>query len=272
VTIRPILTAKHVTAVQVRCDIRSEAAQQALQGGSSVAAEQPGLFELKLNIGSTLQQSFNVPFPLKASAAKTRIARKQSWIEFISPVADMPFLAACPDNVFPLGMHGYESCSSSRDKTYTNVCDRQAPLLEHLAYVVPDTLPMLRIDTASWLATLTPYHATMSASEYKQYEKIRADSKLTMPGHLGVKESLHSMFMYTGGLCGLAKSTWFCLKSPAGVVCIMLVDSIRMDLSHQTVFLDAALFPPQANGGCAYLTPLMASLSYQARSNIRQRK
>ena len=101
----------------------------------------------------------------------------------------------------------------------------------------------------------------MSASEYEQYEKVRADSKLTMPGRLGVKESLHSMFMYTGGLRGLAKSTWFCLKSPTGVVCIMLVDSIRMDLSHQTVFLDAALFPPQVNGGCAYLTPLMASLS-----------
>jgi hypothetical protein len=45
----------------------------------------------------------------------------------------------------------------------------------------------------------------MSASDYKQYEKVRADSKLTMPGRLGVKESLHSMFMHTVGLCGLAK-------------------------------------------------------------------
>lgn len=106
-TIRPILTAKHVTAVQIRCDITSEAAQQALQGGSSVAVEQAGVFRLKLNIGSTLQQSFNVPFPLKASAATVRIARKQSWIECTAPVADMPFLAARPDNVFPLSMHGY---------------------------------------------------------------------------------------------------------------------------------------------------------------------
>lgn len=74
VTIRPVLTEKHVTAVQIRCDIVSEAAQQALQAGSLVAVEQTGLFELKLNIGSTLQQSLYIPFPLKASAARTKIA------------------------------------------------------------------------------------------------------------------------------------------------------------------------------------------------------
>jgi hypothetical protein len=67
--------------------------------------------------------------------------------------------------------------------------------------------------------------------------------------------------MHTGGLRGLAKSTWFSLKSPAGVVCIVLVDSVRMDLSHQTVFLDAGLLLPQVNGGCAYLEPLLDSLS-----------
>jgi hypothetical protein len=67
------------------------------------------------------------------------------------------------------------------------------------------TLPIIRIDADSWLTTHTPYPATMSASDYKQYEKVRADSKLTMPGRLGVKESLHSMFMHTVGLCGLAK-------------------------------------------------------------------
>ena len=149
---------------------------------------------------------------------------------------------------------------------YTDVCDSQAPLLEHLAYVVPDTLPMLRIDTAKWLATHTSYPANMSASEYKQYEKIRADSKLTMPGRLGVKESLHSMFMHTVGLCGLAKSTYFCLTSPAGIVCVIFVDSFRMDLSHQTVFLDAALLPPKANVGCVYLTPIMAPLSGKTAS------
>jgi hypothetical protein len=45
--------------MQIRCDIVSEAAQKALQGDFSVTVEQPGPFELKLSIGSTLQQSLH---------------------------------------------------------------------------------------------------------------------------------------------------------------------------------------------------------------------
>jgi hypothetical protein len=87
-------------------------------------------------------------------------------------------------------------CSSSLSKTYTDLCNSQAPILEHLAYVVPDTLPILRIDADSWQTAHTPNPATMAASDYKQYKKIQADIKFTMPGRLGVKESLHSMFMH----------------------------------------------------------------------------
>jgi hypothetical protein len=42
---------------------------------------------------------------------------------------------------------------------------------------------------------------------------------------------------------------------------MILVDCIRMDLSHQTVFLDAALLQPQASNGSAYLAPFMSSLA-----------
>ena len=135
--------------VQVRYDITAEAAQQTLRAGASVTVEQPGLFQLKLNIGSMLQQSPKVPFPLRGSVAEIEVAREESWVEIIAPVADMPFLAARPDNVFPLGMHGYESCYSSFREMYTDFCNSQAPVLEHLAYVVPDALPILRVDATS---------------------------------------------------------------------------------------------------------------------------
>lgn len=42
---------------------------------------------------------------------------------------------------------------------------------------------------------------------------------------------------------------------------MILVDCVRMDLSHQTVFLDAALLQPQTSNGSAYLAPLMSSLA-----------
>ena len=119
---------------------------------------------------------------------------------------------------------------------------------------------MLHLDTADWLEWHTTYPVTMSASEYKQYENIGADSKLTMPGRLSIKDNLHSFFMYTCGLRDYAKSKCFHLDLPASMVCTILVDSVRMDLSHQTVFLDAALLTPQASGGCDYLKPFIRSL------------
>lgn len=135
------------------------------------------------------------------------------------------------------------------------------PLLEHLPYVAPDVLPIHSLDSAGWLTIQTPYRATMSASECKRYERIKADRKLTMPGRLGVKETLHSISVHMLGLCGVSKSNLFCLTSPTGIVCVMLVDSIRMDLSHQTVFLDAALLSPRSDDTCTYPAPMVASLS-----------
>ncbi|KAH6639130.1 hypothetical protein C7974DRAFT_421742 [Boeremia exigua] len=242
--IKPSLTATHVTSVQVQYHVTSEAAKSLLQNAAVVAVEQPGPFELELNMGSKLEERLEVPFPLDTTASKTRISRKQCWVEFTAPVADINFIAKRADAVFPVHVQ------------------REAPSLEHLAYVDPDPLPMLRLDTASWLVMHTSYAATMSGYEVRQYEKAKADDALAMPGRLGVKESLHSMCMHMTGLCGLAKSSRFCLTSSTSPVCIILVDCIRMDLSHQTVFLDAALLSPlpAAGNGSADLTSALAEL------------
>lgn len=144
-----------------------------------------------------------------------------------------------------------------------DILSKRLTALEHLTYVDADRLPTLRPGSARWLTIHTPCVATMSSSELKEYEKVRADDRLVMPGRLGVKETLHSMHAHIAGLHGLAKSDWFCLMSSSGVVCIILVDCIRMDLSHQTVFLDAALLQPQATSGIAYLGPLMSSLAHK---------
>jgi hypothetical protein len=77
--------------------------------------------------------------------------------------------------------------------------------------------------------------------------------------------------MHTGGLRGLAKSTWFSLKSPAGVVCIVLVDSVRMDLSHQTVLLRGSPSSPSQRW-LRLPGAIVGLVVRQARSNIRQRR
>ncbi|KAJ8107080.1 hypothetical protein OPT61_g9112 [Boeremia exigua] len=186
VTATPFL-ATHITSVQVRCDIVSEEAKQLMQSAAHVSVEQSGLFELKLKIGSTLYQRIEVPFPLKVAASKTRISRKQLWIEFTAPIADLRSLAMRPDTVFPVDMQG-----------------------------------------------------------------ARAYNELTIPGRLKVKDCLYNMYMQSVGLFGARESSFFCLESST-VTCNILIDSVRMDLSHGTVFLDAAFLPPQPDTGCTYI-------------------
>lgn len=77
-------------------------------------------------------------------------------------------------------------------------------MLEHLAYVVPETLPVLDVDTADWLKLHMLYPATMSVSEKQQFEMV--STRVAMPGRLGVKESLYYLFMHIAGLDNLAKS------------------------------------------------------------------
>ncbi|XPT04655.1 hypothetical protein M3J09_013731 [Ascochyta lentis] len=250
VTITPALTPTHVASCQIRYDITSEDAKRLLRDDAAVVVKQSGLFELKLDMGSQMEQRLKVPFALKSTVSKTKISRKGLWVDFTAPIADLQSLAAQPNAIFPM-----------------NVCEG-ATSLDHLAYVDPDTLPKLRLDKASWLIAHTCCPATMSGSEYQEYEKARVDSNLPMPGRLGVKESLHCVYMHMTGQRGLQKTNSFCLTSPSGVVSIIVVDCIRMDLSHQTVFLDAALLPPQADSGSAYLTQLATALPRLACINV----
>jgi len=83
------------------------------------------------------------------------------------------------------------------------------PALEHLTYVDADSLPTPRLGSAKWLTIHTPYVTTMSGSEHKEYEKVRADDRLVMPGRLGVKESLHNMHMHIKVSTGWRSQTGF---------------------------------------------------------------
>lgn len=186
VTITPSLTSTHIASLQVRYDIVSDDAKVLLQNAAPVAIEHPSPFELTLNIDSVVEQRLGIPLPVKSTVAKTRISRSQLWIEFTVPVAGLQVLAARPDAVFPIYMNrGYCALISFTNfRAESDLFNRTTPSLDHLPYVVPDSLPKLRVDTASWLAMHTTYLATMSGSEYKEYDKVRANKTLTMPGRL----------------------------------------------------------------------------------------
>lgn len=193
----PSLTAIQIVSLQVHFDIKSQDAKTALQSAAPVAVERVGLFEMKLSIASH-EKYLTVPCPLMVTAAKTRIARKQLWIEYTAPVADMQSLTVQPAAVFPVSvLQGCDNPTSmDSQRARADILIRGLPALEHLAYVDADRLPTPRLGSSRWLTMHTPYAATMSGSEYKDYKKVRADDGLVMPGRLGVKETLHNMHMH----------------------------------------------------------------------------
>lgn len=181
----------------------------------------------------------------------------------MAPVADMRSLAVQPTAVFPVSMRPrYDtSISTCRQSAPSNVSIRSSHVLEHLAYVDADRLPKPCLDSAKWLDLHTTCLATMSTAECKEFKLVRANDRLVMPGRLGVKGSMNGNFSHVAGLNGTPKNSWSCPTSTSGHICLILVDCVRMNISHQTVFLDAARFQPQNSNGFDHLWPLMESLS-----------
>lgn len=256
------MTATQVDSLHIRYDITSQDAKTSLQNAARVAVVPIGPFKLGVSIASH-KQRLNIPFPLNATAGKTRIAQKQLWIEYTAPVADMRSLALQPTAVFLVSMrHRYDtSISTCKHPAPCNVSIKSSPVLEHLAYVDADRLPKPRLNSAKWLALHTTCLAIISTVECKEFQLVRANDRLVVPGRLGVKESMNGNFSHVAGLDGPPKNSWFCPSSTSGHICLILVDCVRMDLSHQTVNLDAALFQRQNSNGFDYLWPLMESLS-----------
>jgi hypothetical protein len=63
------------------------------------------------------------------------------------------------------------------------------------------------------------------------------------PGRLGIKESIFLIYMHIFGLGGKEKASMFSLQSSSREITRIFVDAVRMDVSNQTVILDAAIVP-----------------------------
>ncbi|KAI4710068.1 hypothetical protein J4E89_005300 [Alternaria sp. Ai002NY15] len=119
-------------------------------------------------------------------------------------------------------------------------------MLEQLHYVCPDVLPILHIDTkgphAVWLKWLTSGNATMSGAERNLSRKLQKRGEALL-GRTGVKDRIFKMISEFADLNSTARCSVFRIEDTHGFVAIVMVHAIRMDLSNQTVFLDAAVIP-----------------------------
>ena len=112
--------------------------------------------------------------------------------------------------------------------------------LEQLHYVSPDILPKLHIgpkpSSTAWIDELASATFTMSAEEFRDYKMFLRYDHLPMPGRLGVKETLKSIYTNLVGADNYEQLAVFQFSEFG----LLYVDSVRMDLSNQTYFADAA--------------------------------
>jgi hypothetical protein len=83
----------------------------------------------------------------------------------------------------------------------------------------------------------------MSAGEMSIQANAFANDIANKPGRLGIKETIALMYLHIFGLNNKEKASIFNLQSSSGEIALILVDAVRMDISNQTVLVDAAVIP-----------------------------
>jgi hypothetical protein len=120
-------------------------------------------------------------------------------------------------------------------------------VLEHLHYIQPQCLPKLYVGASEsfykWLRCCTSIASSFSRGETKIQENAWASDITNKPGRLGIKESIELMYGNIFGLGGQQKAFIFSLQASSGEIAKIFVDGVRMDVSNQTVLLDAAIIP-----------------------------
>ncbi|KAF1952907.1 hypothetical protein CC80DRAFT_571306 [Byssothecium circinans] len=232
IRLMPIVDAKgtKIVSIQAHYDLAHGKVKDSLQAGANAEFLLPDPFTLILRVGDTVVHKTKLPQPLDGNRGKGKIARKSLWAEYTAPVAEPTNLANRKDLVFPASIN-----------------DKGAILLESLHYVEPNVLPALFIGKATqhvqWLGTHASTLSTMTIPEYAAYGKYLSRQAANKPGRMGVKETIFNMFMRIFGLNGMEKGSIFAFDNSSIPLATIFVDSVRMDPSNQTVFLDAALVP-----------------------------
>lgn len=224
-TIRPLFDANNgrkISSLRVNCGELSNKVKKLLQGGAEVDIQLPNPFLLVLDIGrGQFREELELPMPLSGDRGKGRISRNSYWMDYTAPVAELNTLTKRPDMVFPLGL------------TSTGIT------LDNLHYISPDVLPILDIEinkNVSWLVFHTTPKSTMSGSEYAEFEKTDI---MSQSARVRFKHSLSDIIWHCTGFQDSRKSMVFSITKSI----YLLVTAVRMDISNQTFFLDAAVVP-----------------------------
>jgi len=219
-------TAKLTTLI-CRLQILSDDLQKALQSGGAVQTTQrsPSIF-LETVGPKSIPIAFHFPAPVVRMKSKTRIARKSLYIEVEAPLADATIWKSFPAHLYPVFLA------------------RHTPLIWNLSRLNLDCLPIIDISKKAEIQWLNVHAGGMFNTRERQLRTQPTSTSVESDVRFAFRDSLFSLFMHFTGLQG-QKSDFATLNNPTGggVHVIILISSVKLDLSNCTVVLDCAVLP-----------------------------
>ncbi|KAI0503106.1 hypothetical protein F5B22DRAFT_662609 [Xylaria bambusicola] len=216
-----------MTSLTGRLDIMSSDLKQALTSGCEVKKSIVSPCEVAISLGRSLPLGLCFPVSIQQSYQKLRIARKSSYIEVVTQVADSSEWMEYPEYMFPVRAQSGK------------------PVNFNMPYLNLQKCPVIQITQNSRLQWLVPHLSlAMSARERALREKEDVPRSAGEQVRLNFKESIFSIFVQFAGLQG-TKSRVFYLNNAAngGAHVIILASALRLDLSNRAVVLDCAILP-----------------------------
>ncbi|KAI1821154.1 hypothetical protein F4861DRAFT_482569 [Xylaria intraflava] len=185
----------------------------------------------------TLVYPVTFPVPVSKETAKTRIARKSSYIEIIAPFAESTASTALEFSLFPIALR-----------------PDAIPVIINGDYVNLESLPILSVEASDkrnnqWMTTLTSNQFSLREREIRNRNEELDQSedrwlqRIDKSLRVNLKDSIFTMFMLSAGLQG-GQTGLFSLSHPTEGNCVLIfVRTIRLHAAAASIVADAACLP-----------------------------
>lgn len=216
-----------LTTLTCRLYMLSSDLQRALQSGGAVQTSQKSPCTFFETVGpNSIPIVFHFPAPVIRMKSRTRIARKSLYIEVEAPLADVTTWKDFPAYLYPV------------------LLTRNIPILWNMSRLNLECLPIIDTSKKVEIQWLNTHIGGMFNTRERQLKAQATAATAKGDVRFAFRDSLLTLFMLFTGLQG-HKSHITTLNNPTGggVHVIILVSSLKLDLSNRTVFLDCAMLP-----------------------------
>lgn len=241
-----------LTTLICRLQILSDDLQKALQSGGAVQTSQRSPCTFLETVGpDSIPIAFHFPAPVTKMKSRTRIARKSLYIEVEAPLADATIWKSFPAHLHPVFLA------------------RRTPLIWNLSRLNLNCLPIIDISKKAEIQWLNVHAGGMFNTRERHLKTQPTSTSTESDVRFAFRDSLFSLFMHFTGLQG-QQSHFATLNNPTGggVHVIILISSLKLDLSNRTVVLDCAVLP-LTNRLMPQLGPFLSAFSSQKICHIK---